>query len=168
MKLTTLAIGLACSLSSAIALSADPINVSSSGSVIGDNVLYSIGGGNAVTMGSAGNMDSISVGGGWNTNLICGNMSLSTTLENQLNGATSGFKNIMSSVVQSATSAVASLPALILQRANPALYNLITNGILQARLDFDRSKAPAAPLAKRWRISPVTKWAGASLLKVRL
>ncbi|MBW9247473.1 integrating conjugative element protein, partial [Pseudomonas sp. A006] len=126
MKLTTLAIGLACSLSSAIALSADPINVSSSGSVIGDNVLYSIGGGNAVTMGSAGNMDSISVGGGWNTNLICGNMSLSTTLENQLNGATSGFKNIMSSVVQSATSAVASLPALILQRANPALYNLIT------------------------------------------
>jgi len=97
MKLTTLAIGLACSLSSAIALSADPINVSSSGSVIGDNVLYSIGGGNAVTMGSAGNMDSISVGGGWNTNLICGNMSLSTTLENQLNGATSGFKNIMSS-----------------------------------------------------------------------
>lgn len=168
MKLTTLAIGLACSLSSAIALSADPINVSSSGSVIGDNVLYSIGGGNAVTMGSAGNMDSISVGGGWNTNLICGNMSLSTTLENQLNGATSGFKNIMSSVVQSATSAVASLPALILQRANPALYNLITNGILQARLTSTAPKAPAAPLAKRWRISPVTKWAGASLLKVRL
>lgn len=129
MKLTTLAIGLACSLNSAMALSADPINVSSSGSVIGDNVLqHSIGGGNAVTMGSAGNMDSISVGGGWNTNLICGNMSLSTTLENQLNGATSGFKNIVS-VVQSATSAVASLPALILQRANPAPYNLITNGI---------------------------------------
>ncbi|MFA0999524.1 integrating conjugative element protein, partial [Pseudomonas syringae] len=39
------------------------ISASSSGSVIGDDVLYSVGGGNAVTMGSAGNMDSISIGG---------------------------------------------------------------------------------------------------------
>ncbi|EGH32809.1 hypothetical protein PSYJA_29141, partial [Pseudomonas syringae pv. japonica str. M301072] len=38
------------------------INASSSGSVIGDDVLYSVGGGNAVTMGTAGNMDSISIG----------------------------------------------------------------------------------------------------------
>lgn len=44
MKLTTLAIGLLCCFSSALALSADPINVSSSGSVIGDDVLYNIGG----------------------------------------------------------------------------------------------------------------------------
>ncbi|EPM83799.1 hypothetical protein A3SM_11308, partial [Pseudomonas syringae pv. actinidiae ICMP 18886] len=51
------------------------INASSSGSVIGDDVLYSVGGGNAVTMGTAGNMDSISIGGGWNSNLVCGNMS---------------------------------------------------------------------------------------------
>jgi integrating conjugative element protein (TIGR03755 family) len=112
-------------------------------------VLYSIGGGNAVTMGSVGNMDSISVGGSWNSNLICGNMSLSHTLENQLNGATEGFQNIMTSVVQNATSAVASLPALILQRANPALYNLITNGILQARLDFDRSKGTCRAIANK-------------------
>ncbi|MFC6298163.1 integrating conjugative element protein [Pseudomonas sp. CCM 7893] len=149
MKLTTLAIGLTCCFGSTLVLSAAPINVSSSGNVIGDDVLYSIGGGNAVTMGSAGNMDSISVGGGWNNNLVCGNMSLNHTLENQLNGATSGFKNIMSSVVQNATGAVASLPALILQRANPALYNLITNGILQARLDFDRSKGTCRAIGDR-------------------
>ncbi|AZC39474.1 integrating conjugative element protein [Pseudomonas chlororaphis] len=149
MKLTTCAIGLLCSLASASALSADPINVSSSGSVIGDDVLYSVGGGSAVTMGSAGNMDSISVGGGWSNNLVCGNMNLSNTLENQLNGATAGFQNIMTSVVQNATGAVASLPALILQRSNPALYNLITNGILQARLDFDRSKGTCRAMANR-------------------
>jgi len=149
MKLNSLALGLFCSLASASAMSADPINASSSGSVIGDDVLYSIGGGNAVTMGSAGNMDSISVGGGWNTNPICGNMNLSTTLENQLNGATAGFQNIMTSVVSNATGAVASLPALILQRSNPALYNLITNGILQARLDFDRSKGTCRAIANK-------------------
>ncbi|TFW43168.1 integrating conjugative element protein [Pseudomonas fluorescens] len=149
MTFTPWAVGLVCGLVSAMAFSADPINASTSGSVIGDDVLYSIGGGNAVTMGSAGNMDSISVGAGWNTNLICGNMSLSSTLENQLNGATSGFQNIMSTVVQNATGAVASLPALILQRANPALYNLITNGILQARLDFDRSKSTCRAIGDR-------------------
>lgn len=149
MKPIPWVIGLVCSLASATALCADPIGASASGSVIGDDVLYSIGGGSAVTMGSAGNMDSISVGGSWNNNLVCGNMDLSNTLENQLNGATAGFQNIMSSVVQNATGAVSSLPALILQRANPALYNLITNGILQARLDFDRSKGTCRAIGDR-------------------
>lgn len=149
LKLVIRGLGLAWALASSAVFAADPIGASSSGSVIGDDVLYSIGGGSAVTMGSAGNMDSIAVGGGWNSNLICGNMSLNNTLENQLNGVTSGFQNIMSTVVQNATGAVASLPALILQRANPALYNLITNGILQARLDFDRSKSSCKALANK-------------------
>ncbi|MEE4123954.1 integrating conjugative element protein [Pseudomonas viridiflava] len=125
------------------------INASSSGSVIGDDVLYSVGGGNAVTMGSAGNMDSISIGGGWNSNLVCGNMSMNNTLQNQLNGATSGFQTIMGSMLSNATSAVSSLPGLIIQRSNPALYNLLTNGILQGRLDFDRSKGTCRAIADK-------------------
>lgn len=120
-----------------------------SGDVIGDDVMYSIGGGNAVSMGRSGNMQSLGVGAGWNSNLICGNMSLTTTLQNQLNGSTNGFQTIMSTVIQSATSAVASLPALILQRSNPSLYNLLTNGILQARLDFDRSKATCRAMSEK-------------------
>ncbi|MBY4674352.1 integrating conjugative element protein [Burkholderia multivorans] len=127
----------------------DSSGASINGSVIGDDVLYSVGGGRAVSMGSAGNMQSLGVGLGWNSNLICGNMSLSTTLQNQLNGVTNGFQTIMSNVIQSATSAVASLPALIIQRADPGLYNLLTNGILQARLDFDRSKMTCRAIANR-------------------
>lgn len=119
------------------------------GSVIGDDVLYSIGGGRAVSMSSAVNMRSISVGAGWNANLICGNMSLTTTLQNQLNGVTQGFQAIMSTVIQNASAAVASLPALIIQRADPGLYNLLTNGVLQARLDFDRSKMTCRAIANR-------------------
>ena len=125
----------------------DPNGVNVSGSVIGDDVLYSIGGGRAVSMGGAGNMQSIGVGVGWNSNLICGDMSITTTLQNQLNGITNGFQTIMSNVIQNATSAVASLPALIIQRADPGLYNLLTNGILQARLDFDRSKMTCRAIA---------------------
>src|SRR3546814_20312832 len=55
----------------------------------------------------------------------------------------------MSSVIQNATSAVASLPALIIQRADPGLYNLLTNGVLQARLDFDRSKLQCRDMAEK-------------------
>ncbi|MBS7690734.1 hypothetical protein I0E98_10675 [Pseudomonas lalucatii] len=62
MKTNTWAFGLAFGLSSAVAMALEPIKVETSGSVIGDKVLYSIGGGNAVTMGSAGNMESIAVG----------------------------------------------------------------------------------------------------------
>ncbi|HEK0949144.1 integrating conjugative element protein, partial [Pseudomonas aeruginosa] len=83
------------------------------------------------------------------SNLICGDMSIQTTLRNQLNGVTNGFQQIMSTVIQSATSAVASLPALIIQRADPGLYNLLTNGVLQARLDFDRSKLTCRAMAER-------------------
>ncbi|HRP35838.1 MAG TPA: integrating conjugative element protein [Gammaproteobacteria bacterium] len=119
------------------------------GSVIGDDVLYSIGGGRAVSMSGAAHMHSIGVGVGWNSNLICGDMSITTTLQNQLNGITNGFQAIMSSVIQNATAAVASLPALIIQRADPGLYNLLTNGVLQARLDFDRSKLTCRAIANR-------------------
>ena len=119
------------------------------GSVIGDDVLYSIGGGRAVSMGPVGQMQHLGVGIGWDSNPICGDMSITTTLQNQLNGITNGFQTIMSQVIQNATAAVASLPALIIQRADPGLYNLLTNGILQARLDFDRSKLTCRAIANR-------------------
>ncbi|QPP36600.1 integrating conjugative element protein [Pseudomonas aeruginosa] len=137
-----------------------------SGNVIGDDVMYSIGGGSAVSMGRAAGMRSLGVGVGWNSNLICGDMSIQTTLKNQLNGVTNGFQQIMSSVIQSATSAVASLPALIIQRADPGLYNLLTNGVLQARLDFDRSKltcrAMAEKMAETRRGNDGVPWVGGS------
>ena len=125
------------------------LTVQFQGAVIGDDVLYSIGGGRAVSMTGAAQMHSIGVGVGWNSNLVCGNMNIATTLQNQLNGATRGFQSIMSSVIQNATAAVASLPALIIQRADPGLYNLLTNGVLQARLDFDRSKLTCRTIANR-------------------
>ncbi|MDX9875295.1 MAG: integrating conjugative element protein [Spongiibacteraceae bacterium] len=141
---------LACALAVASAQAvAQGGGFQNSGSVIGDEVMYSIGGGNAVSMSGAAGMRSIGVGVGWNSNLVCGDMSISTTIQNQLNGITNGFQNIMSNVIQSATSAVASLPALIIQRADPGLYNLLTNGVLQARLDFDRSKLTCRAMAER-------------------
>lgn len=119
MRMNITSVALTWLLAAQLAQADDPINVSKTGTVLSDEVLYSIGGGSAVSMGSAGQMDSIGVGFGWNNDMMCGNMNLSTTLENQLNGATQGFQNIMGSVIQNATGAVMSLPALIIQRANP-------------------------------------------------
>ncbi len=55
---------------------------------------------------------------GWKANLMCGNFDIKTTVRNQLNGVTEGFKDLMGNIIQSATGAVASMPALIIQRAN--------------------------------------------------
>ncbi|PMX27651.1 MULTISPECIES: integrating conjugative element protein [unclassified Pseudomonas] len=141
-------LALTCASASA-QTSVNQYGVQHQGSVIGDDVLYSIGGGRAVSMSPVSNMRAIGVGIGWNSNLICGDMSISTTIQNQLNGITNGFQTIMSNVIQNATAAVASLPALIIQRADPGLYNLLTNGILQARLDFDRSKLTCRAMAEK-------------------
>ncbi|SQC65924.1 putative integral membrane protein [Pseudomonas aeruginosa] len=103
MRMNITSVALTWLLAAQLAQADDPINVSKTGTVLSDEVLYSIGGGSAVSMGSAGQMDSIGVGFGWNNDMMCGNMNLSTTLENQLNGATQGFQNIMGSVIQNAT-----------------------------------------------------------------
>ena len=72
------------------------------GCVIDDHVLSTIGGGRAVSMSPAPDMQPYRVGIGWNSNLMCGDMDLEVTLRNQLNGITDGFQAIMSDVIQSA------------------------------------------------------------------
>lgn len=80
MGMNITSIALTWLLAAQLAQADDPINVSKTGTVLSDEVLYSIGGGSAVSMGSAGQMDSIGVGFGWNNDMMCGNMNLSITL----------------------------------------------------------------------------------------
>lgn len=141
---------LAIILCSTSASAANDYRLGTNGEVLDDRVLYTIGGGSAV--GSPSTLyrpGGLGVGLSWQANLMCGNMSLATTLENQLNGLTSGFQQIMGSIVQNATQAVMSLPALIIQRANPGLYELLSNGVLQGRIDFDRSKLTCQAMAQK-------------------
>jgi integrating conjugative element protein (TIGR03755 family) len=120
------------------------------GEVIDDRVLYSIGGGSVIGSPSSFYRPSgLSAGLSWRANMLCGNMSLATTLQNQLNGVTDGFHQIMGDIVQNATQAVMSLPALIIQRANPGLYELLSNGVMQGRIDFDRSKLTCRAIAEK-------------------
>src|SRR5438105_1549194 len=120
-SIVLLVMGLLVLLTSAQAqtvINSNANSFSASGTVINDAVFYTVGGGHAVSMTHAGNMISIGAGLNLNNNLICGNMDLAKTIRNQLNGVTTGFQTLMSTVVQGATAAVASLPAIIIQRAD--------------------------------------------------
>ncbi|EHK90260.1 integrating conjugative element protein [Aggregatibacter actinomycetemcomitans] len=120
------------------------------GTALYDKVFYQIGGGSAVMPSpSRKRPHELSLGIGWNANLMCGNFDIKTTVKNQLNGITEGFKDLMGNIIQSATGAVASMPAMIIQRANPQLYDILTNGVLQGRLDFDNLKTSCEALSNK-------------------
>lgn len=135
---------------STASVAADDYRLGTRGEVLDDRVLYTLGGGSAVgAPTSLYRPDGLGVGLTWRANLMCGNMDLQTTLRNQLNGVTEGFQQIMGSVVQNATQAVMSLPALIIQRANPGLYELLSNGVMQGRIDYDRSQLTCQAMARQ-------------------
>lgn len=82
------------------------------------------------------NIPILDVGVQWNANLECGNFDINASISNQLNGVTEGFRQALQNIVQAATGAIASLPALAIQRASPELYDMLQQGILQGKLDF--------------------------------
>ncbi|WP_145482591.1 integrating conjugative element protein [Yersinia aldovae] len=124
--------------------------IPTSSGAISDGLYYSIGGDSVISPASARNsMNRLGMTGSWSSDLMCGNFDLKTTVGNQLNGITSGFKDLMGTVIQGATGAVASMPAMVIQRANPGLYEMLTNGALQAGLSFDKSKLNCQNMANK-------------------
>lgn len=109
--------------------------------VLSDYMHYAIGGGSAVSApASRGTPNQYGLGIGWKSNLTCGNFDIKFSIKNQLNGITEGFKDLYGNIIESATGAVASLPAMIIQRANPQLYDMLSNGLYQGKLDFNNFK----------------------------
>lgn len=108
------------------------------GYAVDDEFYYILGGGEPVTRAASNRSATLVLGGAieWNTGLMCGNFDMSLSVEEQLRGIKGSFSNLMDSVISAATGAVASLPALVLQKVNPALYDLLQNGILQASEEF--------------------------------
>ncbi|MCZ5017077.1 hypothetical protein O5969_19705 [Escherichia coli] len=107
---------------------------------VSDKLFYTLGGGSVISqLATRSNMQKLGMDLGWSSDLMCGNFDLKTTVGNHLNGLTDGFKNLMGDVIQGGTDAAASLPAMVIQRANPGLYDMITNGVLQANVAFDKA-----------------------------
>jgi integrating conjugative element protein (TIGR03755 family) len=111
---------------------------------------YSIGGGTPILPPASTATETVTIGASieWGSNLTCGDFDPFVTVSNQLNGVTEGFQQMMSNVLEAATAAVASLPGLILQRANPGLYDLMQNGILQSKADLEFAKTSCEEISR--------------------
>ncbi|MDC9589544.1 integrating conjugative element protein [Xenorhabdus sp. XENO-10] len=135
---------------------------------VSDTLFYTLGGGSVISQPATRRSLTL-LGGlelGWSSDLMCGNFDLKTTVGNQLNGITAGFKNLMSEVIQGATGAVASLPAMVIQRANPGLYDMLTNGVLQANVAYDKAQFNCQNMARRMMdFAQNSKWTQSAALQ---
>lgn len=117
------------------------IDTTKSGSTNTDVLHYTLGGGPVISLPArAKHIDSHGLGVGWDMNLQCGMLDPKLTVQNQLNGVTDGFQDMMGDMLTNATSAVLSLPGYYLQKKDPGLYDLMTNGVLQGKFDFDDAR----------------------------
>ena len=67
----------------------------------------------------------------------CGKFDPVRGVAETLNQVKTGAEDMLRAMTEAATGAIASLPALILQRANPGLYELMQNALVGARLRVD-------------------------------
>ena len=95
---------------------------------------YEIGGAEPVSVPANPSVVSVTLGGSAQLGLgySCGKFDPVAAVTNTLNNIGTGVDNMMNAMTAAATSAIAALPALILQRANPGLYDLFQNALLRA------------------------------------
>jgi integrating conjugative element protein (TIGR03755 family) len=95
---------------------------------------YEIGGAEPVSAPANPAVVSVTLGGSAQLGLgySCGKFDPVLAVTNTLNNIKSGADNMMNAMTAAASSAIAALPALILQRANPGLYDLFQNALLKA------------------------------------
>ena len=95
---------------------------------------YEIGGAQPVSVPANPSVVSMTLGGSAQLGLgySCGKFDPVAAVTNTLNDIGAGVDNMMNAMTAAASAAIASLPALILQRANPGLYDLFQNALLQA------------------------------------
>ena len=95
---------------------------------------YEIGGAQPVSAPANPSVVSVTLGGSaqLGAGYSCGKFDPVAAVTNTLNEIGAGADRMMGAMTAAATSAIAALPALILQRANPGLYDLFQNALIKA------------------------------------
>jgi len=95
---------------------------------------YEIGGAEPVSAPPNPSVVSLTLGGSAALGLgySCGKFDPVAAITHTLNQIAAGADQLMNAMTAAATAAIAALPALILQRANPGLYDLFQNALLRA------------------------------------
>ena len=102
---------------------------------------YDMGGGSLWSTPPASPNQSVTVGGGSNTNLgySCNAFNPSVSMANSMNDIENSTEALSETVLESATTAVGSFPMYVLEKASPELYNLIQNSMTEAGDTFNLS-----------------------------
>ncbi|MYD44903.1 MAG: integrating conjugative element protein [Gammaproteobacteria bacterium] len=100
---------------------------------------YEIGGAKPVSAPANPRVHSTTIGGSAKLGLgySCLKFDPVTAVSETLNQVKDGTENMLNAMTQAATGAIASLPAMILQRANPGLYDLFQNALVRTELTVD-------------------------------
>ena len=100
---------------------------------------YQLGGAQPVRAAPNPDVTSISLTGSGDLSLgySCGKIDPVASIAHSLNQVKDGVDNAVRAMVTAATGALASLPALILQRANPSLYEMMQNSLIRAEWQLD-------------------------------
>jgi len=128
---------------------------------------YQMGGGKSIAAPAYQGASSIPlhVEGDLGLGYNCGVFNPMLSITNSLNAIQNSFENIEQSVVNNATSAIAEFPMYVIARADPSLYNLLNNGLLGARKDFELStkscQAMQSEISKGQ--NPYANWASLSM-----
>lgn len=99
---------------------------------------YEIGGGQAFSRAPNPVVNTVTLGAGAELGLgySCGVFNPVVSVTNQLNQLRDGVDALSNQMAGAANAAIAALPAYILQRANPGLYDLFQNALLRAEERF--------------------------------
>ena len=95
---------------------------------------YQIGGARPLSLSPSSRTTTLdlSVGGQMANGFNCGKFDPTVSVENTLNQVAKGVEDMTNAMTQAANAALAALPSLILQRADPGLYDLFQNALVRA------------------------------------
>ena len=150
----------------------------------GDATLYyDVGGGDIVPVAPSNHSSvRVSINGLGAVGYNCGRFNPGASVANALNGVKDSAMNMFNQVVSSARGAILEMPAYAIAKANPALYQLMQNGLASGQWDFDlglsscrqmqqQIDAGKNPFKNMYDTAMRSKWqalqAGSSLQSVR-
>jgi integrating conjugative element protein (TIGR03755 family) len=95
---------------------------------------YQIGGARSISLPPNAQVNTVLIDGAFEYGLgySCGNFDPTLGLTNILNGLQGAGNNLINGAVGAVTGAIGALPALVLQRIDPGLYDLFQNALIRA------------------------------------
>lgn len=123
---------------------------------------YEIGGARAIHVAPNPTITTVTLSGSIEAGLgySCGKFDPTLGVTNILNDISNGVDTLVGAMVTAATAAIAALPALLLQRANPGLYDLMQNSLLRAEATIALATQTCEQMEKQIREgkNPFEEW----------